>query len=43
MLGAGKIIGFVPTKDPRKARPFFEEVLGLRFARDDGWPAPSKS
>jgi catechol 2,3-dioxygenase-like lactoylglutathione lyase family enzyme len=35
MLNDKKIIGFIPTKDPKKARPFFEKVLGLRFVTDD--------
>ena len=35
MLNDQKIIGFIPTKDPAKARPFFENVLGLRFVDDD--------
>jgi catechol 2,3-dioxygenase-like lactoylglutathione lyase family enzyme len=37
MLDKNKIIAFVPTKDPAKARAFYEEVLGLRFIKDDGF------
>src|SRR5271170_3412544 len=37
MLGATNIIAFVPTKDPAKARSFYEGVLGLRFVKDDGF------
>jgi catechol 2,3-dioxygenase-like lactoylglutathione lyase family enzyme len=35
MLGGKKIIGFVPTKNPKKARSFYQKTLGLRFIRDD--------
>ncbi len=35
MINEQKIMSFVPTKDPAKARPFFENVLGLRFVEDD--------
>jgi catechol 2,3-dioxygenase-like lactoylglutathione lyase family enzyme len=37
MLGATNIIAFIPTKDPAKAREFYEGVLGLRFVKDDGF------
>jgi catechol 2,3-dioxygenase-like lactoylglutathione lyase family enzyme len=37
MLGAINIVAFVPTKDPAKARSFYEGVLGLRFVKDDGF------
>jgi catechol 2,3-dioxygenase-like lactoylglutathione lyase family enzyme len=37
MLGSNKIIAFVPTRDPVKARAFYEGVLGLRFVNDDGF------
>ena len=30
MLGSKNIVAFVPTKDPAKARQFYEGVLGLR-------------
>jgi catechol 2,3-dioxygenase-like lactoylglutathione lyase family enzyme len=36
MLGTTNIVAFVPTKDPEKARAFYESVLGLRFVKDDG-------
>ncbi len=37
MLGSNDIVAFVPTRDPQKARAFYEEVLGLRFVKDDGF------
>jgi catechol 2,3-dioxygenase-like lactoylglutathione lyase family enzyme len=37
MLGSKNIVAFVPTKDPAKARQFYEGVLGLRFVKDDGF------
>ena len=35
MLGSKKIIAFIPTNDPKKAKAFYKEVLGLRFIRED--------
>ena len=35
MLASSKLIGFVPTKDSRRARDFYEAKLGLRFVSDD--------
>jgi catechol 2,3-dioxygenase-like lactoylglutathione lyase family enzyme len=37
MLGSTDIVAFVPTRDPEKARAFYEGVLGLRFIKDDGF------
>jgi catechol 2,3-dioxygenase-like lactoylglutathione lyase family enzyme len=37
MLGSTNIVAFVSTKDPEKARAFYEGVLGLRFIKDDGF------
>jgi catechol 2,3-dioxygenase-like lactoylglutathione lyase family enzyme len=37
MLGSTNIVAFVPTKDAKKARAFYEGVLGLRFVKDDGF------
>jgi catechol 2,3-dioxygenase-like lactoylglutathione lyase family enzyme len=37
LLGALNIVAFVPSKDPAKARSFYEGVLGLRFVKDDGF------
>ncbi|QEE27573.1 VOC family protein [Terriglobus albidus] len=37
MLGSQPIIAFIPTKDFRKARSFYEQTLGLRFVSDDGF------
>jgi catechol 2,3-dioxygenase-like lactoylglutathione lyase family enzyme len=35
MLGSMKIVSFVPVKDTKKARAFYEGVLGLRFVSED--------
>ena len=35
MLGSKTIVAFVPSKDPAKARPFYEKILGLRFISED--------
>jgi len=35
MLNKSKIIAFVPTKDSKVARSFYEGALGLRFVSDD--------
>ncbi len=35
MLGASALIAIVLTKEPGKARAFYEGVLGLRFVSDD--------
>jgi catechol 2,3-dioxygenase-like lactoylglutathione lyase family enzyme len=36
MLGRHHVIGFIPTKDSRRARAFFQKTLGLRLtAKDD--------
>jgi catechol 2,3-dioxygenase-like lactoylglutathione lyase family enzyme len=35
MLDAAKLIAFVPIKDAKTSRPFYEGVLGLRFLSDD--------
>jgi catechol 2,3-dioxygenase-like lactoylglutathione lyase family enzyme len=35
MLVAGKIMGFVPTKDSGKARAFYEGKLGFQFVSED--------
>jgi len=35
MLSFSKIIAFVPTKDAKKARAFYEGLLGLRFVSED--------
>jgi len=37
MLGLNNIVAFVPTRDPGKARAFYEGVLGLRFVNDYGF------
>jgi len=35
MLGSTKIVAFVPTRDAKKARSFYEGLLGLRFVSED--------
>jgi catechol 2,3-dioxygenase-like lactoylglutathione lyase family enzyme len=35
MLSSSKLVGFVPTKDSRKARAFYEGKLGFQFVSDD--------
>jgi catechol 2,3-dioxygenase-like lactoylglutathione lyase family enzyme len=35
MLASGKLVGFVPTKDSKRAREFYEGKLGFRFVSDD--------
>ena len=37
MLGSTNIIAFVPTRDQKQARAFYEGILGLRFVKDDGF------
>jgi len=34
ILGTSKLVAFVPTLDPAKARAFYEGVLGLRLVED---------
>jgi catechol 2,3-dioxygenase-like lactoylglutathione lyase family enzyme len=35
MLETADIVAFVPTKNPDKARQFYEKTLGLKFIADD--------
>jgi catechol 2,3-dioxygenase-like lactoylglutathione lyase family enzyme len=35
MLAAGKLIGFVPTRDSKRSREFYERKLGFQFVSDD--------
>ncbi|MFL5468969.1 MAG: VOC family protein [Gemmatimonadaceae bacterium] len=35
MLGSADLIAFVPTRDPAKARKFYEGILGLEFISAD--------
>lgn len=37
MAIAGKIIGFIPTKNAERARSFYQDMLGLRFLSDDSF------
>ena len=35
MLGAARLVAFVATADPERARAFYENILGLRLVADD--------
>ena len=35
MLRSADVIAFVPTRDPARARAFYEHTLGLKFVSDD--------
>ena len=35
MLGTKDIVAFVPSRNPAKARAFYEGILGLRFVSED--------
>ncbi len=35
MLEKAELIAFVPTRDPQKARRFYEQTLGLGFVSED--------
>jgi catechol 2,3-dioxygenase-like lactoylglutathione lyase family enzyme len=35
MLSASKLIGFVPTRDSKRSREFYEGKLGFQFVSDD--------
>jgi len=37
MLGDAELIAFVPTRDPKKARAFYEQTLGLEFVSEDAF------
>ncbi len=37
MLGSSKLIAFAPAKDLKRARKFYEKVLGLRFVSEDAF------
>jgi len=37
MLNSAKLTAFVPIKDSKRSRPFYEGMLGLRFISDDGF------
>jgi catechol 2,3-dioxygenase-like lactoylglutathione lyase family enzyme len=37
MLGSQKLMAFAPTLDAKKARPFYEGVLGLRVLNHDNF------
>ena len=35
ILASSKLVAFVPTTDPVKARAFYEDLLGLRLVADE--------
>ena len=35
MLGSANVVAFAPTRDPGKARRFYEKTLGLEFVSED--------
>ena|ERR1051326_8404358 len=37
MLDSARLMAFVPIRDGKKSRPFYEKILGLRFISDDGF------
>jgi catechol 2,3-dioxygenase-like lactoylglutathione lyase family enzyme len=37
MLTHNPLIAFIPTKDTKRARRFYEDLLGLRFISDDAF------
>jgi catechol 2,3-dioxygenase-like lactoylglutathione lyase family enzyme len=37
MLGSHKLMAFAPTLDAKKARPFYEGVLGIRVLSQDNF------
>ena len=37
MLGSADLIAFVPTRDPARAREFYESTLGLEFISADAF------
>ena len=37
MLSSARLMAFVPIRDSKKSRPFYENALGLRFISDDGF------
>jgi catechol 2,3-dioxygenase-like lactoylglutathione lyase family enzyme len=37
MLGDAELIAFVPTREPKKARRFYERTLGLEFVSEDAF------
>jgi catechol 2,3-dioxygenase-like lactoylglutathione lyase family enzyme len=37
MLGAAKVVAFVPTRDAARAKAFYADVLGLRLVSEDAF------
>ena len=37
MAGLNKVLTFVATRNPKAARVFYEQKLGLKFVADDGF------
>jgi catechol 2,3-dioxygenase-like lactoylglutathione lyase family enzyme len=43
MISTGKLIGFVPTRDAKRSRDFYEGILGLQFVSDDPYALVMRS
>jgi catechol 2,3-dioxygenase-like lactoylglutathione lyase family enzyme len=43
MLASNRMVGFVPTKDSKKARAFYEGKLGFQFVSDDAFALVMKA
>lgn len=43
MLGSNRTIGFIPSKDLKQSRDFYENVIGLQFVNEDGFAAVLKA
>src|SRR6185312_10012219 len=37
MLGSHRLVAFIATRDARRARDFYEKILGLRVISDDDY------
>jgi catechol 2,3-dioxygenase-like lactoylglutathione lyase family enzyme len=37
MLGSADVIAFVPTREPDRARTFYQKTLGLKFVSEDAF------
>ena len=37
MLDQAKLVAFIPSRDPKKAKSFFIDVLGLRLVSEDAF------
>lgn len=43
MLTTADLVAFIPTTNPKKARAFYEDTLGLEFVSDDKFALVFKS